>query len=266
MKNILLTTICFVSFLHSCKEAQKQKTTEEIIAATEAIDPKTQKNTSFIKIWPIQHATMVLEYHNKTIYVDPIGGASSYANHKKPDIILITDVHGDHMNPKTLSQLDTENSTIIVPKAVAEKLSEEFNEKLTILDNGATITLLDITIEAIPMYNLREEALKFHQKGRGNGYVLTLGKERVYISGDTEDIPEMRALKNIDIAFICMNLPYTMTVTSAANAVLEFKPKKVYPYHYRGTEGLSDVALFKELVNKGNAAIDVVQLDWYPEN
>ena len=113
------------------------------------------------------------------------------------------------------------------------------------------------------MYNLREEALKFHQKGRGNGYVLTLGEERVYISGDTEDIPEMRQLKNIDKAFVCMNLPYTMTVESAASAVLDFKPKQVYPYHYRGTEGLSDVNKFKSIVNTGNAEIDVVQLNWY---
>ena len=114
------------------------------------------------------------------------------------------------------------------------------------------------------MYNLREEALKFHSKGRGNGYIITLGEERLYFSGDTEDIPEMRALKNIDKAFVCMNLPYTMTVASAASAVLEFKPKQIYPYHYRGTEGLSDVSQFKEIVNAGDDTIEVVQLDWYP--
>lgn len=126
--------------------------------------------------------------------------------------------------------------------------------------------MMDVAIEAIPMYNLREEALKFHEKGRGNGYILTLGGERVYISGDTEDIPEMRNLENIDIAFVCMNLPYTMTVESAASAVLDFKPKKVYPYHYRGTEGLSDVGKFKTLVNEGDSSIDVIQLDWYPKS
>ena len=98
------------------------------------------------------------------------------------------------------------------------------------------------------MYNLREEAKKFHEKGRGNGYVIEKNDKRVYISGDTEDIPEMRSLQNIDIAFVCMNLPYTMTVENAASAVLDFKPNKVYPYHYRGTEGLSDVSKFKSLV------------------
>jgi len=102
------------------------------------------------------------------------------------------------------------------------------------------------------MYNLREEALKFHTKGRGNGYVLSINNERIYISGDTEDIPEMRNLKNIDKAFVCMNLPYTMTIESAASAVLDFKPKNVYPYHYRGTDGMSDVDKFKTLVNREN--------------
>ena len=113
------------------------------------------------------------------------------------------------------------------------------------------------------MYNLREEALKFHAKGRGNGYVLTINDERIYISGDTEDIPEMRTLKNIDKAFVCMNLPWTMTVESAASAVLEFKPKQVYPYHYRNKEGMSDVNLFKNLVNKEDKSIEVILLDWY---
>ena len=113
------------------------------------------------------------------------------------------------------------------------------------------------------MYNLREEALQFHEKGRGNGYVLNINDERIYISGDTEDIPEMRNLKNIDKAFVCMNLPWTMTVKSAADAVLEFKPKAVYPYHYRGKEGKSDVNLFKKIVNDGNNSIDVLLLDWY---
>ena len=116
------------------------------------------------------------------------------------------------------------------------------------------------------MYNLRKEALKFHQKGRGNGYVLNLGNQRVYFSGDTEDIPEMRALQDIDLAFVCMNLPYTMTVESAADAVLEFKPTKVYPYHYRGRPDVSDVSRFMELVKKGDPAIEVIQLDWYPND
>lgn len=126
-----------------------------------------------------------------------------------------------------------------------------------------TIDHNGISIKAIPMYNLREEALKFHTKGRGNGYVLDINDERIYISGDTEDIPEMRNLKNIDKAFVCMNLPYTMPIESAASAVLDFKPKTVYPYHYRGSDGLSNINLFKEIVNKEDKSIDVQLLGWY---
>ena len=115
------------------------------------------------------------------------------------------------------------------------------------------------------MYNLREDAISFHPKGRGNGYVLEKNNKRVYISGDTEDIPEMRNLKDIDIAFICMNLPYTMTVEQAAEAVLAFEPNTVYPYHYRGENDLSDVDKFKELVESKSPKIKITQLDWYPK-
>ena len=116
------------------------------------------------------------------------------------------------------------------------------------------------------MYNLGAEAQKFHPQGRGNGYLLEADGKRIYISGDTEDIPEMRALKDIDLAFICMNLPYTMTVDQAVDAVLEFKPKKVYPYHYRGSEGFSDVDRFKKEVEDKNPNIQVEVLNWYPKN
>jgi L-ascorbate metabolism protein UlaG (beta-lactamase superfamily) len=114
------------------------------------------------------------------------------------------------------------------------------------------------------MYNLPETEDSRHPKGRGNGYVINLGGKSVYFSGDTEDIPEMRSLKNIDIAFVCMNLPFTMDVEQAAHAVLAFKPKIVYPYHYRGQNGLSDVEIFKKAVNAGNNKIDVRLRNWYP--
>ena len=110
------------------------------------------------------------------------------------------------------------------------------------------------------MYNLPESPDAYHTKGRGNGYVLTIGGKNIYISGDTEDIPEMRALKNIDIAFVCMNLPYTMPPDQAAGGVLAFKPKIVYPYHYRG----QDVNIFKNLVNAGDKNIEVRLRNWYP--
>ena len=176
----------------------------------------------------------------------------------KPDLILITDIHQDHLDPATLEAIAGSQTPIVVPKAVAEKLPEQLRQHATVLANGETKDVAGVPIEAVPMYNTTPERLKFHDKGRGNGYILTLGGSRVYLSGDTEDIPEMRALKNIDVAFVCMNLPYTMTVEQAADAVRAFKPKIVYPYHYRG----SDVEKFKQLVGS-ESGIEVRLRDWY---
>lgn len=132
------------------------------------------------------------------------------------------------------------------------------------LSNGEESEILGLTVQAVPMYNLPDDDSSRHPKGWGNGYVLTIGGDRLYFSGDTEDIPEMRMLSNIDYAFVCMNLPYTMDVDQAADAVLDFAPKVVYPYHYRGQGGLSDVEKFKSLVNAGNPAIEVRLRNWYP--
>lgn len=210
-----------------------------------------------IIVHPINHATFVISWSGKTIYVDPVGGAGKFEGLPKPDLVLVTDIHGDHLSAETLQSVTQANSQIVAPEAVAKTFSSTLSEKTTVLRNGESKTLSDIKIEAIPMYNLTPDRLKFHSKGRGNGYVLTLGKKRFYISGDTEDIPEMRALKNIDVAFVCMNLPYTMTVDQAADAVRAFKPKVVYPYHYRG----SDLEKFKTLV--GDSGIEVRIRDWY---
>lgn len=219
-----------------------------------------------LKIHPVQHASMVLVADNQTIYVDPTGGAEPYTKFDKPGFILITDIHGDHMDPNTIDAVMSENTLIVAPKAVAEKLTAYDSTKLKVLDNGEETEYHGIRIMAVPMYNLPESADSRHTKGRGNGYVLNIAGKRIYISGDTEDIPEMRKLENIDIAFVCMNLPYTMDVKQAADAVLEFKPKIVYPYHYRGQGGLSDVNAFKKAVNDKNDNIDVRLRNWYPSN
>jgi L-ascorbate metabolism protein UlaG (beta-lactamase superfamily) len=132
-----------------------------------------------------------------------------------------------------------------------------------VLANDETVTDKGVTITAVPMYNIPETDDSRHAKGRGNGYILEGAGSRVYIAGDTGPIPEMKALKNIDMAFIPMNLPYTMGVDDAALAVLAFAPTKVYPYHYRQPDGFADVAKFKTLVNTGNPDIEVVLLEWY---
>lgn len=216
-----------------------------------------------IIIQPITHGTLVLKWSNNTIYVDPYGGAKLFKDVAAPDFILITDIHGDHTNLETLKGLDTKKAKFIVPLAVSEKLVGDYANQLKVIKNGEMYNQDGISIHAIPMYNLPEEKNAKHPKGRGNGYLLNLGGKVIYISGDTEDIEEMRSLEDVDIAFVCMNLPYTMDINQAASAVLEFKPKIVYPYHYRGKPDMSDTAAFKKLVNTKNTKIEVRLRDWY---
>lgn len=232
------------------------------IAQLPAAD-KVKTTSGDLKIQPIFHAAMVLSWNNKTIYVDPYNGPKAYKGQEAPDLILITDIHGDHMDTATLNALNTSKAKMIVPKAVADMLPEQFQASLIVINNGANTVAEGITITAIPMYNLPESPDAKHTKGRGNGYVLEMGGKRIYISGDTEDIPEMRNLKNVDVAFVCMNLPYTMPVDHAASATLDFKPRIVYPYHYRNQDGFSEVATFKSLVNKSDKNIEVRLKDWY---
>jgi L-ascorbate metabolism protein UlaG (beta-lactamase superfamily) len=213
------------------------------------------------KIIPIYHASLILNW-GKIIYVDPVWNIDLYKDKPTPDLVLITDIHFDHLNIDVLKSLKGE-FLIIAPKAVYDELPEDLKQKTKILNNFEETNFEDFKILALPMYNLTPERLEFHPKGRGNGYLIEKENFRVYIAGDTEDIPEMRNLKNIDIAFLPMNLPWTMTVEQAASAVLEFKPKKVYPYHYRGEKGFSDINKFKELVEKENKDIEVILVNWY---
>ncbi|WP_299122726.1 MBL fold metallo-hydrolase [uncultured Winogradskyella sp.] len=247
--------LLIISIVFACKNEKADESAsvskEEVVS-----DPSA-------KIIPITHGTLVIENEDEIIYIDPVGGLEAFKGQKPPTLVLITDIHGDHLSNSTLEALNLSDVTIIAPKAVTDKISSTTSKTIVTLNNNDSYKHNTINIEAIPMYNLRKEALKYHTKGRGNGYVLTINDQRIYISGDTEDIPEMRSLKNIDKAFVCMNLPYTMTVDSAASAVLDFKPQHVYPYHYRGTEGLSDIERFKKLVNDGDSSIKVVLLDWY---
>ncbi|QMU31546.1 MBL fold metallo-hydrolase [Adhaeribacter radiodurans] len=219
-----------------------------------------------VTIQPVLHGSVVFTWNNKTIYVDPYGGAAAFSSLTAPDLILITDIHGDHADLKTLEAINTTKAKFIVPAAVAEMLPANLKSKATILKNGDQTIQYGMGITAVPMYNLPETADSRHPKGRGNGYVLNIGGKNIYLSGDTEDIPEMKALQNIDVAFVCMNLPFTMDINQAAEALLAFKPKVVYPYHYRGQDGLSDVEAFKKLVNDKNAQIDVRLRGWYPSN
>lgn len=259
MKAPLLLTAALATF---ALQAQAQNATTAATPRVAADLISTTKGP--LTVQPITHGSVVLTWNGKTMYVDPYGGAEAYAGLKAPDVILITDIHGDHLDPKTLAGLSVGKALMVVPQAVAEKLPAEYKAQVRILRNGQQLDTLGFRVAAIPMYNLPEAADAMHTKGRGNGYVLTLGGKNVYLSGDTEDIAEMRALKGIDVAFVCMNLPYTMDVNQAAQAVLAFKPGIVYPYHYRGQNGLSDVGSFKKTVNAANKKIDVRLRNWYP--
>lgn len=227
-----------------------------MLAAASAAAPEEFKTSAGpLKITPIQHATMMIEAGAQVIHVDPAQG--KLGSLPKADLVLITDIHGDHMDEGMLRQVKKDSTMIIGPAAVAKELP---SEKVTVMKNGETKTVGKWTIEAVPMYNLKRGPAAgqlFHDKGRGNGYIVAYGGLRIYIAGDTEGIPEMRALKNIDVAFIPMNLPYTMPPEEAADAVKAFKPKVVYPYHYMG----SDLKVF-EAALKGTG-IEVRIRDWY---
>lgn len=262
----LVMLVVLGTFLTGCKNETTNKDAElEKGTVTKAAE-KVAKDTDSIEILPVSHATSVIKWGDVVFYTDPTGGAEAFSGMEKPDFILITDIHGDHMDAKTLQALELGNTPIIVPQAVRDALPKDMHNQLVVLNNGQSQEFMGFDIEAIPMYNLPEDPESRHIKGRGNGYVLEKNGTRLYIAGDTEDIPEMRNLKDIDIALVPMNLPYTMDVDQAADGVLAFAPKKVYPYHYRGQEGLADVEKFRELVNAKNKNIEVVLLNWYPGN
>ena len=207
-----------------------------------------------LKITPIQHGSLTLEAGGQVIEVDPavsgFGAAPDFSKVPKADLVLITDIHDDHLDVASLAKVRKQGTTVVIPGAASGKVPDG-----VIMKNGETKKFGAWTIEAIPMYNLKNGP--YHDKGRGNGYIVTYGGLRVYIAGDTEGIPEMRALKNIDVAFIPMILPYTMSPAEAADAVKAFRPKVVYPYHY----GESDLKVFDAAL-KGTG-IEVRLRNWY---
>ena len=214
-------------------------------------------NKGDLRITPIVHASLMLQWDGKVIQVDPSGAVGGDFNGlPKADLILVTDIHGDHMDRAKIDLLKKPGTVIVTSPAVHQTISESQT-----LANGEKKTFAGIEIEAVPSYNLTrgpEPGKLFHDKGRGNGYILTIGGKRLYLSGDTECVPEMKALKNIDIAFVCMNLPYTMTPGEAAGCVNGFKPKIVYPYHY----GMSNLQEFTSAV-QGTQGVEVRLRKWY---
>ncbi|MFD1343496.1 MBL fold metallo-hydrolase [Litorisediminicola beolgyonensis] len=215
-----------------------------------------------ITVHPLDHASFVMETPKGTIYVDPVGDPARYAEFPPADLILITHEHGDHYNAETLTALMGENTSLITNPAVHDMLPADLASGAMTLANGESHDWDGLGIDAIAAHNTTEDRMNFHPEGRDNGYVLSFEGFRVYISGDTEPTEDMLALENIDVAFLCMNLPFTQTAEQAAEAVKTFKPAYVYPYHYRGRDGgTQDPEEFASLV--GDAA-EVKLVDWYP--
>ncbi len=207
-----------------------------------------------VGIVPITHGTLILKWQGKVIHVDP-WGRGNYENQPAADLILVTDIHGDHMDPDQIAKVSKADTIILAPAAVQKTLRQA-----RVLNNGEQTEVLGVKIEAVPMYNLKRGPRAgelYHTRERGNGYVLTLGAQRIYISGDTACIPEMERLTDMDIVFVCTYLPYTMTPREAAGCVNAFEPRVVYPYHYRG----SDLDAFKKAVT--STEVEVRILDWY---
>ena len=193
----------------------------------------------------IGHGTLMFTFKEKVIYVDPVSRYADYTTMPKADLICITHEHGDHLDPKAVEVLRKEGTKILLSEPCADRVMSGI-----VMKNGDVQEVADIKIKAVPAYNLvhkRSDGSPFHPKGSGNGYIITFGDKNVYVAGDTENVPEMKALEHIDIAFLPMNLPYTMTPEMVADAAQAFKPGLLYPYHYGNTDPNQLVDLLKDV-------------------
>ena len=231
MRNFLI--LCAVLMIGFALPATAQKEFSSDIFQTSKGD---------LKITFIGHGTLMFTFGGKIIHIDPYSRVADYSRLPKADLILITHEHRDHFNPDIISMIKKDKTEIILTKKCAEEVDG------IIMKNGDVKTVMGLKIEAVPAYNIvhmRRENMPYHPKGDGNGYIITFGNKRVYVAGDTENIPEMKALKDIDIAFLPMNLPYTMSPEMVADAAKAFMPKILYPYHYGQTDTSKIIELLK---------------------
>ena len=220
----LVLTLCFLALGLAGFAATRDKFEKDVLSTS----------LGNLEITFLGHGTLMMTIGGKTIHVDPFGEVADYGSLPKADLVLVTHEHSDHLDPKACKLILKSDTTAIGSKACAPRLPNAI-----ILANGETRTVLGLAVEAVPAYNIvhkRPDGSPFHPKGAGNGYVITFGDKRVYIAGDTEDTPEMRSLKGIDVAFLPMNLPYTMSPDQVADAARAFRPKILYPYHFGDTD------------------------------
>jgi len=209
-----------------------------------------------VTIHPIEHASLVLGFGEAVIYLDPVGGAALYQDLPPPTAILVTHGHGDHFDLPTLEAI-AGSVPILTSQEVFDKLPEALKANATALANGDEADLEGIAVRAIAAHNITEDRMQYHPVGVGNGYVLTLGDKRVYVAGDTEPTEDMLGLTDIEVAFLPMNLPYTMTPEQAVDAINTFKPAIVYPYHY----GESDLSMLEAGIGDHT---ELRLRNWYP--
>lgn len=231
-------------------------------AATLAAPDTVSTPAGDLTIQPMYHGTVAFELGGKTWIVDPWTKAPM--GDRKADVVLITDIHPDHLDPAALAAVRKESAIVVAPKAVADQLGAAAKVDV-VMANGETKDVGGLKVTAVPMYNLTrgpEAGKLFHDKGRGNGYIVEIGAgadaTRVYIAGDTECVDEMKALRDIDVAFVPMNLPYTMTPDEAATCVKAFKPAVLYPYHY----GTSDLSVLDGALK--DSGTELRKREWYP--
>jgi L-ascorbate metabolism protein UlaG (beta-lactamase superfamily) len=214
-------------------------------AAQEGLESDIIKTSAGdLKITFIGHGSLMLAFGGKVIHVDPVSQEADYTKLPKADLILVTHQHGDHFDAKALDILRTEKTQLILTEICAQQVKGGM-----VMKNGEVKSIGGLKIEAVPAYNLvhmRSEGKPFHPRGEGNGYVITFGDKRVYVAGDTENIPEMKKLEKIDVAFLPMNLPYTMTPEMVADGAKAFKPKVLYPYHFGETDTSKLLGLLKD--------------------
>jgi len=197
-----------------------------------------------LKITFLGHGSLYFTFGGKVMHVDPFSVVADYSTLPKADIVLLAHEHMDHLDLKALNPVRSDKTIVVLPEVCAKQV-----EGGLVMKNGDVKTVGGLKIEAVPAYNIvhkREAGQPFHPKGVGNGYIITFGDKRVYVAGDTENIPEMKNIKNIDVAFLPMNLPYTMTPEMAADAAKMINPRILYPYHYGETDTSKLVALLKD--------------------
>jgi L-ascorbate metabolism protein UlaG (beta-lactamase superfamily) len=230
---------------------------EAVAGGTVLTGDHIQTGSGDVIIHPVNHASFGMSWNGKMIYNDPVGSSGLYSGFPKADLILVSHGHGDHFNNATLDAVRNTGAVIVAPQAVWNSMTAALRLMTTVLANGASTSAHGVTIDAVPAYNSN------HPQGVGNGYVVTLGGKRFYMAGDTGFVAEMSALTNIEVAFICMNEPFTMTVTAAVSAVRSFSPRIVYPYHFRNQNGtFADLNSFKQQVST-NPGTEVRIRTWY---